>query len=183
MKEMKDIIKCAVVEQQANTESRSQLGKGKRLLSLATINRASGFTLIEVLVSIVILSIGALGVVSLQVNSIASQDDTKQMGSCGNLVYEALDLVRAGNGLADYGTTFTVTPSCVPLAPSDLITTNKEMICRSMHDMGIGNSTLLVEFSLDDPIAGVDTVTARNTYSRQGGEKTCASVLRIRQRN
>ena len=180
MKKMKETIKRVVATQQAKTENRNQFRKRKLLPPLTNVNRSSGFTLIEVLVSVAILSVGALGVVSLQVNSMASQNDTKQMGSCGNLLYEALDLVRAGNGEPTYGTTIgpiTSSTAC----PGD--GSNKDLICESIKNMGVTNASLEVTFEKDEPITGVDKVTARNDYTLRGGKKTCASVLLIRQRN
>ena len=179
---MKETIKRVVATQQAKTENRNQFRKRKLLPPLTIVNRSSGFTLIEVLVSVAILSVGALGVVSLQVNSMASQNDTKQMGSCGNIVYETLDLIRSGNGEATYGTDFTVGPiGSSATCPDD--GSNKDLICTSMKSMGFNNATLSVKFEVDKPITGVDIVTARNTYTQHGGQKTCASVLLIRQRN
>jgi type IV pilus assembly protein PilV len=92
--------------------------------------RAGGFTLIEVLVSLVILSIGLMGIAKLMLMSSHSNDSAYLRSQATDLAYEMLDymrsnLVQAGSGgLPPYAyNTAAATPatnpgfSCVAAAP------------------------------------------------------------------
>jgi type IV pilus assembly protein PilV len=66
--------------------------------------RTSGFTLIEVLVSIVILSIGLLGIAKLMLFSSRSNDSAYLRSQATELAYEILDNMRANRLEAVNGT-------------------------------------------------------------------------------
>ena len=67
--------------------------------------RNHGFTLIEVLVSLVILSLGLLGIAKLMLFSSHSNDSAYLRSQATNLAYEMLDNMRANNAtLASYAT-------------------------------------------------------------------------------
>jgi len=74
--------------------------------------RQHGFTLIEVLVSLVILGLGLMGIAKLMLFSSHANDSAYLRSQATNLAYQMLDDMRANNaGLASYATTFADPPS------------------------------------------------------------------------
>jgi type IV pilus assembly protein PilV len=72
--------------------------------------RARGFTLVEVLVSLVILSIGLLGIAKLMLFSSHSNDSAYLRSQAADLAYQMLDNMRANSvqaAAATYDTAFT----------------------------------------------------------------------------
>jgi len=65
-----------------------------------TARRESGFTLIEVLVSLVVLSIGLLGIGKLVIFSARANDSAYLRGQATELAYEILDNMRANRQVA-----------------------------------------------------------------------------------
>jgi type IV pilus assembly protein PilV len=61
----------------------------------AVANRAAGFTIVEVLVSLIILSIGLLGIAKLVLFSAHSNDSAYLRSQATQLAYEILDNMRA----------------------------------------------------------------------------------------
>lgn len=74
----------------------------------------TGFTLIEVLVSVLVLSIGLLGLASLQANSLRYNSDSSVQTQATYLANDMADRMRANAGkAADYpGTSAAVDTSC-----------------------------------------------------------------------
>src|SRR5271168_1622162 len=71
------------------------------------VGRTSGFTIVEVLVSLVILSIGLLGIAKLVLYSAHSNDSAYLRSQATQLAYEILDNMRANPtavGLGSYNT-------------------------------------------------------------------------------
>jgi type IV pilus assembly protein PilV len=74
-----------------------------------------GFTLIEVLVSLVILGLGLMGIAKLMLFSSHANDSAYLRSQATNLAYQILDDMRANNaGLASYDTTFAAPPALPP---------------------------------------------------------------------
>ncbi|MDW3094943.1 MAG: type IV pilus modification protein PilV [Gammaproteobacteria bacterium] len=63
-----------------------------------------GFTLLEVLVALLILSIGLLGLVNLQMRGLQYSDSARQRSQATFLAYDILDRMRANKGEVDNGT-------------------------------------------------------------------------------
>jgi type IV pilus assembly protein PilV len=88
-------------------------------------SRSRGFTLIEVLVSLVVLSIGLLGIAKLMLLSSHSNDSAYLRSQATDLAYEMLDNMRANSvqaaGLAynTLGTALATDPgfTCVATVP------------------------------------------------------------------
>lgn len=64
-------------------------------MKLASNNQSLGFTLVEVMVSLVVLSIGMLGIAKLVLVSSHSNDSAYMRGQATALAYEILDRMRA----------------------------------------------------------------------------------------
>ncbi len=88
----------------------------KRALS----NRESGFSMLEVLISIFVLAIGLLGLLSLQMTSLKNNHSAQYRTSATVLAYDILDRMRL-NRDADYSLTMSATPAGTGLKNTDLI--------------------------------------------------------------
>lgn len=82
-------------------------------------SRARGFTLVEVLVSLVILSIGLLGVAKLMLFSSHANDSAYLRSQATALAYEMLDNMRA-NKTEAIAQTYDTLATAVPVAPGNL---------------------------------------------------------------
>lgn len=61
---------------------------------------SSGFTLLEILVSIVVLSFGLLGMVGIQAMALKSNNDAKQQSAAVQLASELSDMMRGNKAIA-----------------------------------------------------------------------------------
>lgn len=87
--------------------------------------RSSGFSMIEVLVTLVLISIGVLGMVALQARTIQYTQDAVQRNTAAMLANDLVELIRAmPDGLNDFykkaSDVFPETPAtgCTPLPAS-----------------------------------------------------------------
>ncbi len=85
------------------------------------VARASGFTLVEVLVSIVVLSFGVLGLVGVQAFALQSTREARLQAQAANLAREMSEMMRGNNQTAikaDPGLNPYLVDLRSPLAPS-----------------------------------------------------------------
>lgn len=96
-----------------------------------SIRNAGGFSLIEVLVTLVLVTIGVLGMVALQSKSIAFTQDTTQRNTAATLAQDALELLRAQGKVAEKktGDAFTAVDDCTS-TPSEA---DKQLGCWSQE--------------------------------------------------
>ncbi len=72
----------------------------------AALGRTGGFSLLEVLIALLILSIGLLGIAGLQVFSLKYNHQSYERTQATVMIYDILDRMRANpNGLASYAAT------------------------------------------------------------------------------
>lgn len=137
--------------------------------------RESGFTLIEVMVSLVIVAVGILGVTAMQTASISSSVLTRTYDSCTSLTSDALDRIYANKAnWAEYAGGFRVSPSEGGSPPSGQAASNDYNDLRqSMIDMELQDAALEVVFTVDVPMAGLNTVTATLYWDHRGDNKQC----------
>lgn len=88
------------------------------------MHRQSGFTLIEILVTVVVLAIGLLGLAGLQATSLAYNSTAFQRSQATSLAYDIADRMRVNVGAAQGGayniTLVQAAPAGVSLAEVDL---------------------------------------------------------------
>jgi type IV pilus assembly protein PilV len=82
------------------------------------VNLQRGFTLIEVLISMVILAIGLLGLAAMQAISLRDNQDAYYYQQATLLAYEMQDRIR-GNNVANWTTVTIGTGDCTKDAPCD----------------------------------------------------------------
>lgn len=88
--------------------------------NLTRSNRASGFSMVEVLISVFILAIGLLGLLNLQMTSLKNNHSAQLRTTATVLAYDMLERIRA-NKTADYALTMSATPSGATTKDADLV--------------------------------------------------------------
>lgn len=81
----------------------------------------AGFSLLEVLISLVIMSVGLLGIAGLMTSSLKSNDSADMRTQATALAYNMLDRMRAntfGVTAGDYATTMPAAPSAATALPA-----------------------------------------------------------------
>lgn len=61
-------------------------------------NRSNGFSLIEVLVSILIISVGVLGLIAMQARAIQYTQDSAQRNTAAMLAEDLIEMIRSNRG-------------------------------------------------------------------------------------
>lgn len=85
--------------------------------SPSTTTRHCGFSLIEVLVALVVLSIGLLGLAALQTTGLRLSHQSYQRSQAVILAYDMLDRIRANPTGKTLGTYDTVSAGTIPAGP------------------------------------------------------------------
>jgi len=86
--------------------------------------RSRGFTLVEALVALVVVSIGLLGVAALQLSSLRSNHSSSLRSQATLLAYDIVDRMRANQSAATnggYDIAIATTPSGGTVAGDDLV--------------------------------------------------------------
>jgi type IV pilus assembly protein PilV len=112
------------------------------LILSTSMARARGFTLVEALVALVVLSIGLLGIASMQLSSLRWNHGASMRSQATLLAYDIVDRMRANQIAAnagEYDMALGTTPTGATVARSDLIRW-KEGLVRTLPD-GDGSVT------------------------------------------
>ena len=152
-----------------------------------SINSKAGFTLIEVLVTVVVLSVGILGVTAMQTASVNGQLLARNLDSGFNVVHDALDRMQANSAKItdyiknDYGQPFMVTVD--PAKPTPPLTGGErptgaagddyDALYRMMYEMKLRTGVLRIKLTNDFPVSGVDLAEAKLTWNYKGAIKKC----------
>lgn len=94
-------------------------------MNISMRNHSAGFSMIEVLVSIIIIAVGILGMVALQSKAIPYTQDSAQRNTAIMLVDDLVDIIRTAgscttaNGcVVPPGSSFATVATCVPTPAS-----------------------------------------------------------------
>ncbi|QIK36823.1 type IV pilus modification protein PilV [Caldichromatium japonicum] len=145
------------------------------------MNRQTGFTLIEVLVALIVLSVGLLGVAALQANALKTNHSALQRSQAVMLAYFMLDAMRANRQAAlngDYDLGSTANPVCTSPSGSTLVTHDQAAWINALKQ-NLGNvSTTCGMIDCDN--TGDCTVQIQWDDSRAGGLST--QMIEVRSR-
>jgi type IV pilus modification protein PilV len=148
----------------------------------------AGFSLIEILVALVIISVGVLGVTAMQTASINGQLMSRNLDTSFNVVSDAFDRMQMNaENITDYvknnySQPFTVTvdanspnPPSSSERPSGLVAaTDYDAIYHNMYDMKMSSGVLTVQLTVDSPVTGADTADAVLSWNYKGKQKKCS---------
>src|SRR5262245_36320021 len=90
----------------------------------ASLRRNSGFSMIEVLISLLLICVGVLGMVALQGRAIPYTQDSQQRNNAAMLASDLMELIRSDAGhinsyVKNSGSDFPDAPdACVPIPDS-----------------------------------------------------------------
>lgn len=140
---------------------------------------SNGFTLIEVLVAIVVLSIGLLGLAGLQVAGMKNNHNAYQRSQATVLAYDIADRMRANipgvtSGSYDnQGTSASTTANC-------LTTTGCSTAEMAEHDLAEWNTTLAASLPNGEGVVCLDEdadTDAGTAPSLPGGDPDCGTDI------
>ena len=146
---------------------------------ICRISKASerGFTLLEVLVALVITSIGLLGLAGLMVNSLKNNQSAAMRSQAAWLAYDIIDRMRANrtlalpaSGASPYALAIDGSPTGAGTAADDLTTWRANLGAVMLS----GTGGVVVDTSPDasgNP-KGLVTVSVQWDDSRSGGSET-----------
>jgi type IV pilus assembly protein PilV len=123
--------------------------------------RASGFSLLEVLITILILAIGLLGMASLQAVSMRSNQSANFRTQATALAYMIIDRMRANSDAVLHGEYLApaaagscgASPAATPTSRHDLETWRQQLACQLPDGQGairFPGSTVVVEITWTD---------------------------------
>jgi type IV pilus assembly protein PilV len=178
-------------------------------MSPTSRTRSSGFSMIEVLVSLLITVIGVLGMVALQSKAIPFTQDSAQRNTAIMLVDDLLEIIRttgsctsANNCVKPPGSAFTQSSSCVPtpatlgqqigcwaiqagnaLPGGDALLSSKFYICRSVKPGDVKATACATDSVVDTEIEIQVAWTVRegaNCMAADTVGTTCTYRIRTR---
>jgi type IV pilus assembly protein PilV len=126
-----------------------------RVPSTASRKSAPGFTLVEVLVALVVLSIGLLGIASLQLSSLRWNHGASKRSQATLLAYDILDRMRA-NPIAARNGEYSTGGTPAAVATADLT----QWASNIAATLGAGATG-----AVDPPVASGTTATFKITIS------------------
>jgi type IV pilus assembly protein PilV len=141
----------------------------KRVLS-TDARRSRGFTLVEALVALLVLSIGLLGIASLQLSSLRWNHGASMRSQATLLAYDMIDRMRANQVAAANGEYTTVVGGTVSSG-----TVAKDDIAR--WKLNLANTLPSGDGSVTGPVTGEFTITVQWDDSR-GAEAPLVFTMR-----
>jgi type IV pilus assembly protein PilV len=133
-----------------------------------------GVSLLEVLIAVLVLSIGLLGLAALQTQALKNAESSLQRTQATILAYAMLDALRANRNAAtagNYNTTLTCT---VPDASATLVANDRHYWFQSLKDT-LGNHATTCG-AINCTNAGVCTVTVQWSEERAIGGQNNQSI-------
>jgi len=140
--------------------------------------KASGFTLIEVMIAVLVLGIGLLGFALLQTMSVRFAQSANQRTQATNLSYEMLDQMRTNRiAAANYSGNYAATATgCLPGAAVGPAAYRLVWQCRLQSALGAG-STATVTYV--DGVATVDIIWGDDRWDAAAGNRTFSASTRL----
>jgi type IV pilus assembly protein PilV len=105
----------------------------EKRLSAQTMKKSNGFTLIEVLISLVVLSLGLLGLAALQASSLKSNQGAYYRSQAAQFAYNIADRMRANVAEAKKGATSKYITTVVADAAAKSVCTTVNGNCSSAN--------------------------------------------------
>ena len=130
-----------------------------------------GMTLIEVLVALLILSVGLLGAAALQLNALKYTDSARMTSQASFIAYDMMDRIRA-NAAADY----TVTP---PTSGNPNVARDQDLYDFTSNIIGFGGPSATGSISLNQRVYTI-TISWDDSRAANSAESRRSFVLSSR---
>lgn len=156
------------------------------------LSAQSGFSLIEILIAVVVLSVGILGAGAMQVASLSAEVKSRNLDSCVSLAFDAIDRAQTNaRNITEYqaGGTLTVNPAS-PTPPGGAIAAadyqalldlmSSYSAATGKMGMQMDKMILTLVWQVGVPVAGVDTVVSTVSWSRKGVTEQCQAQAILR---
>ena len=130
-----------------------------------------GMTLIEVLVALLILSVGLLGAAALQLNALKYTDSARMTSQASFIAYDMMDRIRA-NAAADY----TVTP---PASGNPNVARDQDLYDFTSNIIGFGGPSATGSISLNQRVYTI-TISWDDSRAANSAESRRSFVLSSR---
>ncbi|NUU37229.1 type IV pilus modification protein PilV [Pseudomonas sp. C2B4] len=130
-----------------------------------------GMTLIEVLVALLILSVGLLGAAAIQLNALKYTDSSRMTSQASFIAYDMMDRIRA-NAAADY----TVTP---PTSGNLSIARDQDLYDFTSNIVSFGGATATGSISLNQRVYTI-TITWDDSRAANSANSRRSFVLTSR---
>ena len=134
-----------------------------------------GMTLIEVLVALLILSVGLLGAAAVQLNALKYTDSSRMTSQASFIAYDMLDRIRANSG-ADY----TITP---PSSPNLNVARDQDLYDFKTNIIAFGGATATGTVALNQRVYTItiswDDARAANTTDAAEARRTFVLTSRV----
>lgn len=142
---------------------------------ISALPRTEGFTLIEVLVAVLVLSIGLLGIASLQATSLRNNNDASMQTRASYIASDMADRLRANSSVANsYAGNYAAAPSgpdngrCIPVtcAPAEMVLNDVAEWNTQLDSLPAGQGTITAL------AGGLFSITVRWDEARNGANGT-----------
>lgn len=150
-------------------------------MRLESFSRQSGTTLIEVLISILVLAIGLLGAAALQLNALKYTDSSKMTSQASFIAYDMMDRIRANvdgnsssNGVTDVLSTYAISATDAAPAPSLNNARNQDLADFKANILTFGGATATGSIAVAKPAVTI-TITWDDSRAIMGNEAVRAS--------
>lgn len=171
------------------TDGRARSSTGTRAAQIgmrtsAPLRRNAGFTLLEILIALLVLSIGLLGLAALQAATVQFNHSAFLRSQATNLAYDIVDRMRANRAAAlngDYDGVFaSPAPACnapaaapATIAAADVGAWRNALACRLPSGTGLidvdANGVARVGVRWDETRGEGSTVTVLETFEMSTG--------------
>lgn len=143
--------------------------------------RQHGFSLLEILIALVILSIGLLGLAALQTMSLRMGHDSYQRTQATMLAYDMVDRIRANPAGLAAGRYDTVAFADNPTGP-DCVASTCTSDDLANYDIRTWQTTLAAKLSQGQGSIATDVGTAQRTFTIQWRENDVPVTLELKVR-
>lgn len=143
--------------------------------------RQHGFSLLEILIALVILSIGLLGLAALQTMSLRMGHDSYQRTQATMLAYDMVDRIRANPAGLAAGRYDTVAFTDNPTG-ADCVTSTCTSDDLANYDIRTWQTTLAAKLSQGQGSIDTDAVTAQRTFTIKWRENDVPVTLELKVR-
>lgn len=150
-------------------------------MTSTNINKDAGFTLVEIMVALFILSVGIMGVTGMFITTIKANAFARNTTVANRLAQNLIEMVKTGSvstGINTMCSTGTGITNCVPTTDKNVGVFRQTT---SLGNLNLVTYNITMEQARNSPIATLDTVTVTVSWSDSYGPHTTRVITYIEQ--